>query len=319
MIVDIPPAMRTFFMPQVEQLGITEVACRHGYQGMLKEMWGTGFLWALNIDDNCLVCVHDVRLQQQRRLVEHPIAYACLCSTSAACVKDAPVEVPPHLRARENLLGFAQPDTPVEFDIEAGVPYTSTSICLTPEFFTQHPDLHVGGFEGFARLLDSVPVNAQPEALRGILRCLDPTLANTPGAALYYRAKVAEAVSVFVMDAQQGFRALQQQGERSQRVLVDTVKQLVLDNLHKPLSLDALAADLFVSRSALCAVFRQEVGTSLGAWIRTQRLARAQELLAGGAGVAETAHAVGYRRQGSFAEMFKRATGLTPTEWRAGI
>lgn len=319
MLADIAPSLRTFFMPQVEQVGISEQPCRHGFQGVLDNDEGHGYLWAWNIGEGCLVTSHKLRMRRQRHLVEYPRAYACLCSTSAACVAGAPVTPPVHLREQENLLTFAQGDARVEFDIEANVPYDSTCICLTPEFFSQHPDLHASGFEDFAHLLSCVPVNMQPNSLRACMRCLDPKLADAPGAALYYRAKVEEAISLFVMGLQQGHRALCAQGERSQRDLVSAAQQLVRRNLDKHLSLDTLAADLFVSRSTLCATFKQETGVSLGEWVRAQRLERAQELIAGGASMAEAAHAVGYTRQGSFSEMFKRETGLTPTEWHAQL
>lgn len=46
--------------------------------------------------------------------------------------------------------------------------------------------------------------------------------------------------------------------------------------------MDELAARLYVSRSKLCATFRQETGEAVGAYVRRRRGERAEELLAGG-------------------------------------
>ena len=80
------------------------------------------------------------------------------------------------------------------------------------------------------------------------------------------------------------------------------------------LTLDELARALLTSRTRLCAVFRQETGESLGAYIRRSKMERARQLLErGGLSVSEVARGVGYPRVSSFTVAFERAFGMPPS------
>ena len=83
------------------------------------------------------------------------------------------------------------------------------------------------------------------------------------------------------------------------------------------LGVDELAARLYVSRSKLCATFRQETGEAVGASVRRRRGERAEELLAGGgATVAEVAARLGYPSAAAFSQAFRASHGMSPSDWR---
>lgn len=85
------------------------------------------------------------------------------------------------------------------------------------------------------------------------------------------------------------------------------------------LSLDDVAAELFVSPSHLRHVFKRESGSSFGDFLSALRLDTANRLLADpGILIQEVARMVGYSEQRYFASCFKRRFGMTPTERRAG-
>lgn len=95
-------------------------------------------------------------------------------------------------------------------------------------------------------------------------------------------------------------------------------RELAEAHLAEGLSLDELAARLYVGRTRLCEAFHAETGESLGRFVRRLRIERACELLAiTDLPLDAIARAVGYRRQGSLSEAFRAATGMTPTAWRA--
>ncbi len=64
-------------------------------------------------------------------------------------------------------------------------------------------------------------------------------------------------------------------------------------------------------------LFRQATGSSWAAYLAKRRMREAKRLLAGGATVEHTAHAVGYRSPTSFSAAFTRAYGSSPSRWRA--
>lgn len=80
-------------------------------------------------------------------------------------------------------------------------------------------------------------------------------------------------------------------------------------------SLDELARTAGLSRRSLTRRFRAETGMSLVAWRQVARMQRAIELLAGGATVTATAHALGYDSASRFTALFRRMFGSTPSRF----
>ncbi|MCK6490477.1 MAG: helix-turn-helix transcriptional regulator, partial [Planctomycetes bacterium] len=82
-------------------------------------------------------------------------------------------------------------------------------------------------------------------------------------------------------------------------------------------SLAAMAAAAGLGRSRFCELYRRLRGTSPGAFLRAERLRRAQELLAHAElPLAEVARQVGYADATVFGRRFRAATGATPGAWR---
>ena len=85
----------------------------------------------------------------------------------------------------------------------------------------------------------------------------------------------------------------------------------------RPWTLAALAHAVGLSRSALAARFREAMGETPLAYLRTVRLQRAMRLLAEADDtLARVAAAVGYGDAFSFSKAFKRAVGVSPGEFR---
>lgn len=85
------------------------------------------------------------------------------------------------------------------------------------------------------------------------------------------------------------------------------------------LSLDALAERLGASRHHVSQVINEGLGISFFEYINRLRIEEAKNLLAGAEGavrVIDVAYSVGFNNKVSFHNAFKRATGLTPTEYK---
>jgi AraC family transcriptional regulator len=84
-----------------------------------------------------------------------------------------------------------------------------------------------------------------------------------------------------------------------------------------PPSLGALAAAAGVGPTCLAQAFRRAYGTSVGAYVRGLRLARARALLATGERpLSDVALACGFYDQSHFTRLFRRETGVTPAAYR---
>lgn len=85
------------------------------------------------------------------------------------------------------------------------------------------------------------------------------------------------------------------------------------------ISLDSLCASLAVSKNYFCYLFKRETGESIWSYLTQIRLKRSKELLLTTDYKSyEIAYKVGYDNPSYFSRLFKKSTGLTPNEYRAG-
>jgi transcriptional regulator GlxA family with amidase domain len=88
-------------------------------------------------------------------------------------------------------------------------------------------------------------------------------------------------------------------------------------NLDRPLSLDELAARALMSRRSFVRHFKAATGATPHAWLLSQRLGLAQELLETTTlPVEEIAERAGYRSAAVFREQFAARLGLAPRDYR---
>jgi transcriptional regulator GlxA family with amidase domain len=108
---------------------------------------------------------------------------------------------------------------------------------------------------------------------------------------------------------------------RSQKPLSPRL-QIVLNfadaNLGRKLSTRELARSVMISPYQLCRLFKSEMGISPGQYLQSRRLDVASTLLTTTLmSVKQIYMEVGYTDKSLFVRHFKRARGLTPSEYRA--
>jgi AraC family transcriptional regulator len=98
---------------------------------------------------------------------------------------------------------------------------------------------------------------------------------------------------------------------------LERVTAYMRERLSDDIGLQELADLVSLSRFHFCTVFRMATGQSPYRWLTAQRIARARALLANPAlRITDIALAVGYQTPSAFAATFRRAVGVTPTEFR---
>lgn len=105
------------------------------------------------------------------------------------------------------------------------------------------------------------------------------------------------------------------------RLLFERIADYIHTHLHQSLSLKKLSEHFYISVSALCNLFRDYSGKSFVEFVTAQRLERAQEFMRAYPHMLnkEIAELVGYSDQNYFSRVFKSATGVSPSEYRAGL
>ncbi len=86
----------------------------------------------------------------------------------------------------------------------------------------------------------------------------------------------------------------------------------IKENLTEDLSLDALAARFYISKSHLTQLFKRSTGMTPTRYITAYRVMKSREYLEKGFSVVEACALVGYVDESSFIRTFKSLVGLTP-------
>ena len=95
------------------------------------------------------------------------------------------------------------------------------------------------------------------------------------------------------------------------------VANYVRHHLSEPISVDAMAEELYLSRPYLSAKFKQETGQTLTDYILREKTEEAKRLLRwSDKSASAIASYLGFSSHGHFIRVFKKYTGLTPQEYR---
>ncbi|MEG0692012.1 MAG: AraC family transcriptional regulator [Oscillospiraceae bacterium] len=99
---------------------------------------------------------------------------------------------------------------------------------------------------------------------------------------------------------------------------IDEIIKHIDENYQDDISIEELANSIYVSKSYLCKLFKKMLGKTVTEYINYIRITAAERLLqSGDMNITDIALAVGYNDINYFCRMFKRHTGVTPTQMRS--
>lgn len=105
-------------------------------------------------------------------------------------------------------------------------------------------------------------------------------------------------------------------GHRFKKTIND-IEQYVKVNIDKNITLRDIASLVFLSPQYLSKVFVQEKGKTFVEWLNTYRIEKAKtQLVAGEETIANVAGRVGFSDYKYFGTVFKKYTGMTPSEYK---
>ena len=113
---------------------------------------------------------------------------------------------------------------------------------------------------------------------------------------------------------------IENDGRPPERSVIREVVRFVQQNYDKDLSIAAIAAHVYLTPTYLCLLFKKEKGVSINDYITQYRIERAKLLLQDRRlKLYEISRKVGYQDANYFAKVFRKMTGLNPSEYREKI
>lgn len=107
----------------------------------------------------------------------------------------------------------------------------------------------------------------------------------------------------------------QMKGSGKHRQAVEFMLQYIHENYAEEITLAELADKVYISRNYLSNIFKNTTGESFNTYLTRVRMEKAKELLMEGRMlVYEVAERVGYKNVPYFSTLFKKVTGMNPTE-----
>jgi len=156
----------------------------------------------------------------------------------------------------------------------------------------------------------------EEEQLQKYLRLMDEFLAleDTPGQQI-----IASAILHYILGSlycDMGLEAIQENVNLQHVRLVGSILHYIEENLSEPLSLQDIAQQYNYSVTYISKLFKAVTGSSLVSYIIEKRISRAKHLMYENQEIMQIAEQVGYRNYSNFYKAFKKATGISPEEYR---
>jgi len=130
---------------------------------------------------------------------------------------------------------------------------------------------------------------------------------------------VAELERLLIQWARRTAEAIEEKKEPKDSIAL-FVMNYVNEHLSEEIYLDALAEKLNLSSGYLSTYFKEKTGRNFVEYVNETRIAEAASLLVNSRSkIQEVAEAVGYRNIASFNRMFKKYTGLRPSDYRKSV
>ncbi|MGL5513776.1 MAG: PocR ligand-binding domain-containing protein [Sporomusa sp.] len=102
--------------------------------------------------------------------------------------------------------------------------------------------------------------------------------------------------------------------------MVNEAKNFIMENYSRPIKIDDVAAQLFISPSHLSRLFRRELNCTVNDYITRVRVEQAVELIKKPElSVAQVSQAVGFQNQSYFAKVFCKYIGVAPLVYRNSL
>ncbi|GAA0117332.1 helix-turn-helix domain-containing protein [Clostridium senegalense] len=198
------------------------------------------------------------------------------------------------------------------------IPVHSVGIEIMPEFYENYLDIkYPGEFKNPQFAFNSINDIDDFSELIFVFRQIRNFRGTGAAAKMYYESKVFEAFSLIIeKNRNRNFTKKKILTSQDSHFL-SLVHDYIEDNFIYDIKLDTLAEIALMGKTKLKYIFKETYKCTITQYIQYMRINYAEYLLVNSSlTIREISRAVGYNHVGYFSELFKRKTGLLPTQYR---
>lgn len=314
--------MEDYYKPRFLEMGFSFVPnptnyCKIGATWELSKEIGKGTYWIYSQKDLFDITIHDFYFHEDT-CIDFQIP-ECLNITQYESISGE--ELSPYRRLEagtvKSLIGGYEH---YRFRIHKKVPIRSIGIEILPAYYEdylkhQFPTEYLNPLNAFAAIDQT---SNFPEMSR-LLQQVKNYRGEGMAAKLFYEGKVAEAVSLVV----ERNKALSQKTEHLKNFSSQDLKQIstvtafLNDHYAQDITIDELTKIACMSATKLQTSFKQYHSCTITEYMQQRRMSQAEYLLsATDLNIGQIAQTVGYTKASRFSELFRKSTGLLPSEYR---
>lgn len=134
-----------------------------------------------------------------------------------------------------------------------------------------------------------------------------------------YQAESLRTICEITEKCIQEFEKMCEQTENNVRSDIDQVKKYIAYHVDEDLSIDKLAAKVYLSQGYLSYIFKKETGMNLSRYIKQCRMEKAKELLkTTNMKIVQICEKTGFSNVSYFCQSFREYCGVSPEKYRKG-
>lgn len=115
-------------------------------------------------------------------------------------------------------------------------------------------------------------------------------------------------------------RYINDKRSKKSRNVIQQIKDIIHARYKENLTVNDIANEVYLTSTYVCLIFKQETGETINDYITKLRIEKAKELLKDSRNkLYDICYAVGYSDPSYFSKLFKKYTGLSPTEYREKV
>lgn len=289
--------------------------CSLGDCYKLSDLIGKGYYWIYSYKDLFSIVIHDFYFHDDFYFENNVSEYLAITYYESVSGE----ELNPYHRLNAGCVkSYWYHDDKYQAIYHKNIPIKSIGIEFTPKYCDHYLKKKYGCNYINPRdfLLKINETTDFPEMVL-LLNQLKNYKGSGMSAQLFYESKVSEAIALIINYETENKPKQSSHISETDIKQIENVGSYIDDHYAYNLPLKKLAKMACMGTTKLKTTFKNVYKSSITEYIQNRRMGQAEHLLANTDFIIkEIAAIVGYKSAGRFSELFKRSTGLNPTEYR---